>query len=231
MTPALADFTLLQVTPELETGGAEQTTLDIARAVSAAGGRALVASRGGRMTPVLDSYGGRLITMPVQSKNPLIIIANALRLASVIRREKVDLIHARSRAPAFSALLAAKLTGRPFVATYHGVYKARGRLKRWYNAVMTRGEFVIANSEYTRDHVLAEHDLDPARVITIPRGVDLTRFDPTTVAPERVQALRDAWRLDPNEPRTVFLLAGRADADQGPSDRRGGGETAEGRGA
>ena len=204
-----SDFTLLQVVPELETGGAEQTTLDIARAVVGAGGRALVASRGGRMVERLTADGGQLIAMPADSKNPLTIVANAVRLASLIRRERVSLVHARSRAPAFSALWAARATGTPFVATYHGVYKARSALKRWYNAVMTRGDLVIANSDYTRDHVLAEHRLDPARLVTIARGVDLARFDPASVAPERLAALRQAWGLAANETRTVFLLAGR----------------------
>lgn len=204
-----SDFTLLQVVPELETGGAEQTTLDIARAVVGAGGRALVASRGGRMVERLTADGGQLIAMPAASKNPLTIVANAVRLASLIRRERVSLVHARSRAPAFSALWAARATGTPFVATYHGVYKARSALKRWYNAVMTRGDLVIANSDYTRDHVLAEHRLDPARLVTIARGVDLARFDPASVAPERLAALRQAWGLAANETRTVFLLAGR----------------------
>ena len=115
------NFTLLQVTPELETGGAEQTTVDVARAVVQAGGQALVASRGGRMAPALADAGGVLIEMPAHSKNPLRLLDNAIRLIGLIRSEGVSLIHARSRAPAFSALWAAKATGIPFVATYHGV--------------------------------------------------------------------------------------------------------------
>jgi len=202
-------FTLLQVTPELETGGAEQTTVDVARAVVQAGGEALVASAGGRMAPALADAGGVLIEMPAQSKNPLTIAANAIRLARIIRDEGVSLIHARSRAPAFSALSAAKATGVPFVATYHGVYNAKGRLKRWYNAVMTRGDVVIANSEYTRGHVIEQHGVDPDKVVAIPRGVDLTRFDPARVDPDRLEALRSAWRLDPADTRVKVLLAGR----------------------
>ena len=202
-------FTLLQVTPELETGGAEQTTVDVARAVVRAGGQALVASRGGRMAPALADAGGVLIEMPAHSKNPLRLLDNAVRLIGIIRSEGVSLIHARSRAPAFSALWAAKATGIPFVATYHGVYNASGRLKRWYNAVMTRGDVVIANSEYTRRHVIEEHGIDPERVVAIPRGVDLARFDPAAVEPERIEALRLAWGLDPADARLKVLLAGR----------------------
>ena len=208
-----ANFTLLQVIPELETGGAEQTTLDVAAAVTAAGGRALVASRGGRMAERLTAVGGELIALPVQSKNPAVAALNILRLQRVIRDRNVSLVHARSRAPAFSALVAAQRTGTPFVGTYHGVYNApkgrRGALKRWYNAVMTRGDLVIANSEFTRAHVLAAHGVSPERVIAIPRGVDLKRFDPDAVSPERVSAVRRAWSLAPDERRPVFLLAGR----------------------
>ena len=202
------NFTLLQVIPELETGGAEQSTIDIAHAVVRAGGTALVATRGGRMTTRLESDGARLAQMPVQTKNPLVMLGNAARLAALIRQEKVSIIHARSRAPAFSALWAAHATRTPFVATYHGVYTARSGLKRWYNAVMTRGDLIIANSDYTRDHVLAEHHVDPARMVTIPRGVDLARFDPPFVSPGRVEVLREAWGL-PNDGRTRILLAGR----------------------
>lgn len=207
--PLPPDFTLLQVVPELETGGAEQSTIDVAHAVVQAGGAALVATRGGRMTARLEADGGRLAQMPVQTKNPLTMLGNAARLVSLIRQEKVSIVHARSRAPAFSALWAAHATGTPFVATYHGVYKAQSGLKRWYNAIMTRGDLVIANSDYTRDHVLSEHGIDPGKLVTIPRGVDLGRFDPAFVAPARVEALRAAWGISADDHRTRILLAGR----------------------
>jgi glycosyltransferase involved in cell wall biosynthesis len=203
------DFTLLQVVPELETGGAEQSAIDVAQAVVRAGGTALVATRGGRMAARLEADGGRLAQMPVQTKNPLTMLGNAARLVALIRQEKVSIVHARSRAPAFSALWAAHATQTPFVATYHGVYKAQSSLKRWYNAVMTRGDLVIANSEYTRAHVLAEHNVDPEKLVTIPRGVDFHRFDPTFVTPNRLDALRAAWKIEPSDPRTRILLAGR----------------------
>jgi glycosyltransferase involved in cell wall biosynthesis len=199
----------LQVTPELETGGAEQTTLDMAAAVVRAGGRALVASHGGRMADSLIELGGELFAMPVQSKNPLTMAVNAARLAMLIRSQKVSLIHARSRAPAFSALLAARMTGVPFIATYHGVYEAKSGLKRWYNSVMTQGAAVIANSDYTRAHILAEHHLDPARVVAIARGVDLTRFDPAMVTPARLELLRESFGVAADDPRIKILLAGR----------------------
>ena len=202
------NFTLLQVVPELETGGAEQTTLDVAKAVVRAGGTALVATRGGRMVARLEADGGRVALMPVQSKNPLTMLGNAARLIALIRDEKVSIVHVRSRAPAFSALWAAHVTRTPFVATYHGIYKAQSGLKRWYNAIMTRGDLVIANSDFTRDHVIAEHQAAHGKLVTIPRGVDLQRFDPAVVAPGRIDALRKAWCL-PSDGRTIILLAGR----------------------
>ncbi len=202
-------FTLLQVIPELGTGGAEQTTLDIAAAVVAAGGRALVATRGGRMAPRLAEAGAEMAAMPVHAKNPLTIAANGWRLARLARAQGVSLIHVRSRAPAFSALMAARLAGVPLVATYHGVYNARSSLKRWYNAAMTRGEAIIANSDYTRAHVIAEHGVDPDRVTAIPRGIDLARFDPAAVGEARLAQLRRAWGVDPGDGRIKVLLAGR----------------------
>ncbi|MBR7621345.1 glycosyltransferase family 4 protein [Phenylobacterium sp. 20VBR1] len=203
------NFTLLQVVPELETGGAEQTTIDVANAVVRVGGKALVATRGGRMTARLEADGGRLAQMPVQSKNPLVMLGNAARLVDLIRKENVSLVHARSRAPAFSALWAAQVTGTPFVATYHGIYNAKTKLKRWYNAVMTRGDLVIANSDYTRDHVRREHDLPPEKIVTIPRGVDLDRFNPAWVTRERIEALREAWCVASDDNRVKILLGGR----------------------
>lgn len=209
MSALPSDFTLLQVVPRLETGGAEQTTLDVSAAVRAVGGQSLVASMGGRMEGSLSASGAELERMTVHSKNPLAVLGNALRLAGLIRRRKVSLVHVRSRAPAFSAVLAARLTGAPLVATYHGVYSARSPLKRWYNGIMTQGAAVIANSEFTRQHVIAQHHVDPAKVIAIPRGIDIARFDPAAISPERKAALAGDWGLDPADRRVKILLAGR----------------------
>ena len=198
-------FTLLQVVPRLDAGGVEQTTLDIDAAVVSAGGRSLVASAGGRMA---DRLKGELVELPVDSKNPTVMVANGRALRDLIRREGVSIVHARSRAPAFSALWAAKGEGVPFVATYAGAYNARSPLKRWYNGVMTRGDAVIANSSFTREHLLAQHRVDPEKVTAIPRGIELSRFDPAAVPAERVAALREAWGVS-GETRPVALLAGR----------------------
>jgi glycosyltransferase involved in cell wall biosynthesis len=208
--PVLPDhFTLLQVIPDLDTGGAEQTTLDVAAAVVQAGGRAVVASNGGRMVADLQSRGAVWAPMPVQSKNPLVMAANRGRLIELIRREHVSLVHVRSRAPAFAAFSAARAAGVPCLATYHGLYSSGNPLKRWYNSVMTRGPVTIANSDFTRDHIIAEHGTDPSKVVAIARGVDIDRFDPAKVAPERVAALKARWGVADDDTRVRFILAGR----------------------
>lgn len=119
--------TILQVVPRLDSGGAERTTLEIASAVARAGGRAIVVSAGGRLAREIENAGGQVIIMPVDSKNPAVILANGARLAKLVQHENVDLLHARSRAPAWSALRAVRGTGMPFVTTYHGAYAAGGR--------------------------------------------------------------------------------------------------------
>ncbi|MDY6923359.1 MAG: glycosyltransferase family 4 protein [Pseudomonadota bacterium] len=203
------DFTVLQVTPELNSGGVEQATLDVNRALVAAGAGSVVASEGGRLEQRVDADGGVLVRVPVASKNPLTILANAGRLADIARREGVDVIHVRSRAPALSALMAARRTGLPLVSTYHGIYSARNGLKRAYNSLMTRADLVIANSGFTRDHILAEHGVDPARVVLVPEAVDAGRFHPGAADAGRIEAVRTAWGLTPGDDRRIVLLPGR----------------------
>ncbi len=199
----------MQVTPRLDAGGVEQATLDMAAAVARAGRRSLVASHGGRLEGVLAESGARLIRLPTHSKNPLVMAACAARLAGVIAREKVSLVHVRSRAPAFPALMAARATGTPTIATCHGIHGADSPLKRWYNAAMTRGELTIANSAFTGDHLMAQYALAADRVVVIAEGIDTARFDAAAVSPGRVAAVRAAWGLAPGDRRTAILLAAR----------------------
>lgn len=184
---------ILQVIPELDAGGAERTTIEVAEAVVSAGGRCLVASRGGRLEADLKAVGAELVRLDMKSKNPVVIWRNAGRIADVIETEGVDLVHARSRAPAWSAKWAARRTGKPFVTTYHGTYNAVTGLKRRYNAVMAAGDRVIANSQFIADHVQAEHGVGEDRLRVIPRGVDVKRFDPIAVSPDRARAMRQSW--------------------------------------
>jgi glycosyltransferase involved in cell wall biosynthesis len=204
--PDLAGRTILQIIPELNAGGAERTTVDIAEALVAAGARALVACDGGRLVSELQARGGLWIPFPAKTKNPLRMALNVGNLQGIIRRERVDLVHARSRAPAWVAMLAAKRAGVPFVTTYHGAYAGVSTLKVQYNSVMARGEVVIANSEFTRDRIVEMHPFAKDRIVVIHRGADLRAFQPDQVAPARVQTLRRAWGVEPDE-RIVLLAA------------------------
>ncbi len=199
----------MQVTPRLEGGGVERVTLDTARAVIAEGGRALVASSGGRLERELAVAGGELARLPMQTRNPVVMADNARRLARLIRDERVSLVHVRSRAPAFSAIWAARAAGIPVVATYHGIYQARSPLKRWYNAVMTRGDLTIANSTFTRDHIVAEHGLGSDQIAVAPEGIDTDIFDQDRVSPERMAVVRAAWKLDTGRQGPILLVAAR----------------------
>ena len=152
---SLSGATILQVIPHLAAGGAERTTIEVTEALTAAGAKSLVASAGGRLEAELAKAGGELIRIEnLPTKNPIAIHANAGLLARIAKERNVTLIHARSRAPAWSALWAARRTKLPFVTTYHGVYNAKGGLKRLYNSVMARGDKVIANSDFTAAHIV-----------------------------------------------------------------------------
>lgn len=198
--------TVLQVIPTLETGGAERTTIDVAAAIVAAGGRALVATAGGRLVDELRATGAEPLLLPVQSKNPLTILANARRLAAICRAEAVDILHARSRAPAWSALLAARRAGIAFVTTYHGAYRQAGTLKALYNSSMTRADAIIANSAWTRELILAREPRAAGRVRVIHRGTDFAGFNRAAIAPDRIAALRAAWGV-PADARLIVNLA------------------------
>lgn len=203
----MADLTILQVVPRIDAGGSEQAAVEIADALGRAGARALVATEGGRMATAFTETGGEIVPLPMASKNPVTILANARRLARLIEARGVDLVHARSRAPAWSALLAARKTGRPFVTTYHGAYSSPGPFKNFYNSVMARGDRVIANSRYTVDLIVSRHQVPQDRIRVIYRGVDLTKFVPGLIAPERLDRLRTAWGLRATQP--VVLQAAR----------------------
>lgn len=203
----LEGATILQVLPRLHTGGVERGTVEMAAAVAGAGGRALVASAGGRMAGFVERAGGQHVVLPLGTKEPLEMWRNAGRLARLVRREGVTIVHARSRAPAWSSLVAARRTGVRFVTTYHGAYNEGWAGKRWYNSVMARGDRVIAISQYVAGLIEARHGTDPARVRVIPRGVDPVVFNPERIAPDRMARLLQAWRVPDGAP--VVMLPGR----------------------
>lgn len=199
--------TILQIIPDLEAGGAERTTVDIAKGLTDVGARALVATEGGRLVAELQAKGGVWLPFPAASKNPLAMALNVRKLVLLCRHEGVELIHARSRAPAWVGLAAARLLGLPFVTTYHGSYASRSAVKTLYNSVMARGDIVIANSGFTAELILARHAFARERVRVVNRGTNFAAFAPQAVAPERIQALRTAWGVRPHQ--QIVLLPGR----------------------
>ncbi|HEY7578955.1 MAG TPA: glycosyltransferase family 4 protein [Acetobacteraceae bacterium] len=201
------NVTVLQVLPSLVTGGVERGTIEIAQAIARMGWTTLVASSGGRLVPAVERAGGRHIALPLACRDPLTIWRNAARLARLIRSEGVDIVHARSRAPGWSAWLACQRTKTHFVTTYHGAYAEDLPFKRRYNAVMVKGERVIAASRFIAELIVRQHQTDAGRIRVIPRGVDPVTFDPRAVGGDRMMRLAQSWRLP--EGATVALLPGR----------------------
>jgi glycosyltransferase involved in cell wall biosynthesis len=198
---------VLQVIPSLVSGGVERGTVEIASALKSAGWTAIVASAGGPMERELARAGIEHIRLPLAAKNPLAIRRNAAALVDIIRQHKIDIVHARSRAPAWSAWRAAKKTRRRFVTTFHNAYDASGPFKHWYNSVMARGERVIAISEFVAAHAESVYGVGPDRLRTIPRGVDLRLFDRSRVNGDRVADLAAKWRVP--DGFAVVMMPGR----------------------
>jgi glycosyltransferase involved in cell wall biosynthesis len=198
---------ILQIIPRLDTGGAELAVVEIAAALVRAGARALVLAETGRLAARLTAAGGELMVFPAATKNPLRLIANGRAIAGLAAGTGIDLIHARSRAPAWSALFAARRSGTAFVTTYHGAYGEENAFKRAYNSVMARGDVVIANSQYTADLIRRRYHTPASRIASIHRGIDPDHFDPLRVAPERVAALRRRWGVGGEE--RIILHAAR----------------------
>ncbi len=198
------------------TGGVERGTVEVAQALTDASWTALVASSGGPMTRELTRAGAVHVELPLAAKNPLVMKANVARLEAVIREHGVDIVHARSRAPAWSALAAANRAGAHFVTTFHGTYNLGWfGLKHVYNSVMTRGERVIAISEFIAEHAERVYHCPPGKIRVVRRGVDIRKFDPARVSPERIIALAQKWRLPDGYP--VIMLPGRLTRWKGQS--------------
>ena len=198
--------TILQLIPKLETGGAERTVVEMSWAITQAGGRAVIAAEDGRMADAVRAAAGEIIDFPAATKNPLQMAVNAARLVRLIADHGIDLLHARSRAPAWSAFAASRRAGVPFVTTYHGAYGEKNAAKKLYNSVMARADKVIANSHFTADLIQSRYGTPAARIAVIHRGVDPAVFDPATIAPDRLAKLRQQWGIAP-ETRVVLHAA------------------------
>ncbi|QDL90337.1 glycosyltransferase family 4 protein [Paroceanicella profunda] len=202
-------FTVLQLVPALNEGGVERGAIEISSAITAAGGRALVASAGGRLEQALRRAGGELIRLPgFDAKNPLKLPDFIRAIREIILAEKVDIVHARSRGPAWAGWFAARAEGCPFVTTYHGSYSEGFPGKRLYNSVMAKGRPVIAVSEFIAARVMERHGVAREDIVVIPRGADLEVFDEALVTPQRTAAITADWELT-EDPRPIVLLPGR----------------------
>jgi glycosyltransferase involved in cell wall biosynthesis len=207
---------VLQILPRLVSGGVERGTIEIAAALAAAGWGSYVASAGGKMTHELTRHGAIHVTLPLAAKNPLVMHGNVARLAALIKEHDIDIVHARSRAPAWSAWAASRRTGRHFVTTFHNAYGDATRLRRWYNSVMGRGERVIAISHFVAGHAATTYGIGADRLRVIHRGVDLARFDPQRISAERLIQLARQWRLPDDRP--IIMLPGRLTRWKGQLD-------------
>ena len=199
--------TVMQVLPAMETGGVERGTVEMAEGIVKAGGRAIVVSAGGQMVHELTRVGAEHIQLPVDSKNFFVMRKNATRLSKIIKQEGVDLVHARSRAPAWSAYWASKRTNIPYITTFHGTYSHGNPFKRWYNSVMTKGDRVIAISSFIAGHMRKIYGVRRDIIRLVHRGVDLFRFDPDKVTAERLVKLTTQWNIPDGVP--VIALPGR----------------------
>lgn len=200
-------YKILQVLPELNSGGVERGTVEIAKAITDAKHESFVISSGGQLVKKLEKNGTLHFKMPVKSKNPILMLINAFRIMRFIKRENIDIVHARSRAPAWSCFLATYLTGVKFITTFHGAYESGHALKRFYNSVMLRGDKVIAVSNYILKHIETRYRFGIGNVTVIHRGVDLEYFDSTKVSSKRKSDMKKTLGIDLKGP--VILVPAR----------------------
>ena len=198
---------ILQVVPSLVSGGVERGTVEIARKLASSKYNSMVVSAGGPLTSLLDELHVPHIELNVASKNPFVIWNNAKLIAQIVREHNVDLIHARSRAPAWSCYIAARATGKKFITTFHGIYNIPNFVKRYYNSIMTEGERIIAVSNFVKQHILDNYKTDESKIRVIHRGVDHNYFDPDKVTPEQLAKFKAKYSVTSNTP--VILLPAR----------------------
>ena len=199
---------VLQVLPELQHGGVEWGTIQIAEALNNEGYTNFVASSGGRLVYELDKIKVKHFTLPLKTKNIFKMYLNSLKLAKIIKENGINIVHARSRAPAWSAYWAAKKAGVKFMTTFHGTYGLGPKgIKKVYNKVMTFGEIIIAISEHIKKHMLNNYVVDEDKIRLIPRCVDVEKFSPFAVTQERI--IRTISDNNLPEDRPIITLVGR----------------------
>jgi glycosyltransferase involved in cell wall biosynthesis len=214
LQPASAPMTILQVVSDLHAGGAGRHAVEVADALVRSGHRAVIVSEGGRLEDAAARAGATVVKLPVASKNPPLMYANARKLAALARDFDADVLHAQSRAPAWSCLIANRMTQVPLVTTYDGSFSERNPLKRIYNSVMVRGTRVIAPGEKLASLVETRYGTARERIAIVPRAIDLTGFDPSRIDAPRRAALAAQWGI--GERDRIILLPGRLTRPKAP---------------
>lgn len=204
---------ILQILPELNAGGVERGTIEIARAINDAGYVSLVCSKGGYLEKELKRANTRHFTLDVSSKSYFKMRKAVKELRKIIVDEKVDIVHARSRVPAWIAYKAIKGRKCKFLTTFHGVYSGTSGLKKRYNAIMTKGDLVIAVSNFIKQHIKDNYNADEKRIRLIHRGVDLNYFDEDKVTINRLINCSTDWAIP--EDKKVILMPGRISSWKG----------------
>ncbi len=211
-----SNIKVLQVIPRLGYGGAETGCYDIAHYLPENNCKSFLVTSGGELIKFIDKKKVNLIRLPVHSKNPFIIFLNAIFLIGIILFFNISIVHARSRAPAWSCLLATKLTRRKFVTTFHGTYNFRGRFKKFYNSVMVRSDLIIAGSNFIFSHIKENYSkylTKKKKFLVIFRGINVDYFDPSTKLDEDEKKLLKKWSID--KEKKIILVPGRLTAWKG----------------
>ena len=205
-----SNINVLQVIPKLGYGGAETGCYDIAHYLPENNCKSFIVTSGGELTKFIDKEKVKLIRLPVHSKNPLLIILNSIFLIGIILFFNISIVHARSRAPGWSCLLATKLTGRKFVTTFHGTYNFSGKIKKFYNSVMVRSDLIIASSNFIFSHIkenYSEFFKLKKKFLVIFRGIYVDYFDPSTKLEINEKKLLQKW--DISKEKKIILVPGR----------------------
>ncbi len=205
-----SNIKVLQVIPKLGYGGAETGCYDIAHYLPEKKCESFIVTSGGELTKFVDRKKVKLIKLPVNSKNPLLIIFNAIILVGIILFYKISIVHARSRAPAWSCLFATKLTKTKFVTTFHGTYNFNGKIKKFYNSVMVRSNLIIAGSNFIFSHIKNNYSnlIDiKKKFLVIFRGINVDYFDPTTKLENEEKKLLKKWEIVKD--KKIILMPGR----------------------
>ena len=205
-----SNLKVLQVIPKLGYGGAETGCYDVAHYLSENNCQSFIVTSGGELVKFINKEKVKLIKLPVQSKNPLLILFNALALIFIILYYNISIIHARSRAPAWSCYIATKITRRKFVTTFHGTYNFNSKIKKFYNSVMVRSNLIIAGSNFIFSHIkdnYSEFLNINKKLLVIFRGINVDYFDPTTKTETEEKELLESWNIKEN--KKIILLPGR----------------------